>query len=102
MKLKNTKNLFVICVSFLCNFSAFGGLSALQSTGNCEEGLGTTSQMVIYIGMVFSGLFIAPVMSQTIGVKKITERNIYHFIFFYIFSRLLKSKIKDKNEKEKK
>ena len=54
MKLRNTKNLFVLCLSFLCMFSAFGGLTAIQSTVNCTDGLGTTSQMTIYIAMVFS------------------------------------------------
>lgn len=84
MEWRNTKNLFVISVAFLFLFSAFGGLTTLQSTVNCNDGLGTKSQMTIYAALVFSALFISPGVTQKIGLKKTFCVSMIGYMFYVI------------------
>ena len=51
------KNLLLICFAFLCNFTAFGGASSLQSSLNDDDGLGTASLAVIYGSLIVSAMF---------------------------------------------
>ena len=45
------KNVLVICLAFLCQFTAFNGIGNLQSSINCEDGLGTATLASIYAGL---------------------------------------------------
>ena len=56
-KFKIMKNLLLICFAFMCNFTAFGGASSLQTSLNPEEGLGTASLAVIYGSLIVSAMF---------------------------------------------
>ena len=56
-KQKIWKNLILICFAFLCNFTAFGGISTLQSSLNYAEGLGTVSLSVLYASLILSAMF---------------------------------------------
>ena len=54
------KNLAVICLAFVLNFTAFQGLQNLQSSLNRVEGLGTISLSVIYAGQLLGAIFLTP------------------------------------------
>jgi len=51
------KNLLLICFAFLCTFTAYGGATALQSSLNNDQGLGTASLAVIYGSLIVSAMF---------------------------------------------
>ena len=77
------KNVLVICLAFLCQFTAFNGIGNLQSSINCEDGLGTATLASIYAGL---GKFLSElttVLSQ----------------FYLIFTRFSLNKCKMKIHK---
>ena len=49
------KNLLLISLAFLFVFTAFQALSNLQSSINCDEGLGLASLAAIYATLIVSG-----------------------------------------------
>ncbi|XP_070561128.1 protein unc-93 homolog A-like [Ptychodera flava] len=63
------KNIFVLGLAFMVSFSAFDGLQALQSSINCNEGLGFASLITLYISFIFSGLFLPNAVIRLLGVK---------------------------------
>jgi len=63
------KNVLVICLAFLCQFTAFNGIGNLQSSINCEDGLGTATLASIYAGLVVSCMFLPTLTIQKIGLK---------------------------------
>ena len=71
MKEKNgiIKNILFLSFSFMINFFAFNGIQNLQSSINCEEGLGAASQTSIYIGIMIGSLFLPSISIQKLGLK---------------------------------
>ena len=67
--IKIYKNVGIICLAFLMNFTAFNGIGNLQSSINCEDGLGTATLATIYGALVISCLFLPTVMIQKLGLK---------------------------------
>ncbi|XP_035681662.1 protein unc-93 homolog A-like [Branchiostoma floridae] len=65
------KNLIVLAVVFLVNFTAFRALQNLQSTLNSEAGLGVVSLSCVYASMVLSCLY-APFFIHKVGSCKWT------------------------------
>ncbi|XP_035681661.1 protein unc-93 homolog A-like [Branchiostoma floridae] len=65
------KNLLVLAVVFLVNFTAFRALQNLQSTLNSEAGLGVVSFSCVYASMVLSCLY-APFFIHKVGSCKWT------------------------------
>ncbi|XP_063967448.1 protein unc-93 homolog A-like isoform X4 [Lytechinus pictus] len=63
------KNLLIISSSFLFVFTAFQALSNLQSSINCDEGLGLASLSVIYGTLIVSAMFVPSVMIRHLGLK---------------------------------
>lgn len=63
------KNVLLICLSFLLNFTAFAGISNLQSSLNDEENLGVVSLAVIYASLIISALFIPTYVIKHLGCK---------------------------------
>ncbi|XP_077988187.1 protein unc-93 homolog A-like [Glandiceps talaboti] len=63
------KNLLAISSSFLFLFTAFQALSNLQSSINCDEGLGIASLATIYVCMIISSLFISTTVIRHLGTK---------------------------------
>ncbi|KAI8508413.1 Protein unc-93 A [Branchiostoma belcheri] len=65
------KNLIVIAVVFLVNFTAFRAIQNLQSTLNSAAGLGVVSLSCVYACMVLSCLFV-PILIHNVGSCKWT------------------------------
>jgi len=68
-KIKIWKNLIIICLAFLCNFTAFNGASVLQSSLNDEDGLGVGSLAIIYGSLIISALFAPSFVIKKLGCK---------------------------------
>ncbi|XP_070561130.1 protein unc-93 homolog A-like [Ptychodera flava] len=68
-KRRTWKNVFVIGFAFMISFSAYGGLQALQSSINCNEGLGFASLITVYMSLILSGLFLPNAVIRLLGVK---------------------------------
>ncbi|XP_038050547.1 protein unc-93 homolog A-like [Patiria miniata] len=63
------KNLLIICLAFLFLFTAFQALSNLQSSINCDAGLGLASLSTIYATLVVSAIFVPSVVIRLLGMK---------------------------------
>ena len=63
------KNLIVISIAWMLQFTAFQSISNLQSSLNSDQGLGTASLTTIYVTLVLSCLLIPPIMIKNIGLK---------------------------------
>uniref|UniRef100_A0A8C9EHX0 Protein unc-93 homolog A n=1 Tax=Pavo cristatus TaxID=9049 RepID=A0A8C9EHX0_PAVCR len=66
---RNLKNVLVISFGFLLLFTAYGGLQSLQSSLNSEEGLGVASLSVLYAALIFSSMFLPPILIKKLGCK---------------------------------
>ncbi|XP_041979540.1 UNC93-like protein [Aricia agestis] len=64
-----TKNVVVIGLAFMMQFTAYCGASNLQSSINAEDGLGTASLAAVYAGLIFSNLFLPVFVIKWIGPK---------------------------------
>lgn len=63
------KNLSVVCLGFLFQFSAYQALANLQSTLNIEGNLGVVSQSVIYATLILSSIFLPKLVIKKLGCK---------------------------------
>ncbi|KAJ8020381.1 Protein unc-93-like A [Holothuria leucospilota] len=63
------KNLFVVSLGFLFIFTAFQALSNLQSSINCDAGLGVASLATIYGTFILSCMFTPAVIIRYMGLK---------------------------------
>ncbi|GIY91145.1 putative potassium channel regulatory protein unc-93 [Caerostris darwini] len=68
-KLGIVKNLTLLSMSFLFLFTAYNGLSMLQTTMNRAEGIGTISQAAIYILYGLSSLSLSSYTVKKLGTK---------------------------------
>ncbi|GIY91133.1 protein unc-93 homolog A [Caerostris darwini] len=68
-RLRIIKNLCVISFSFVLLFSAYDGLSMLQSTMNKTHGIGTVSQGVLYVSFGMSSLLLPNFIIKKLGTK---------------------------------
>lgn len=64
-----TKNFYVLCVIFFFEFSAFQGLANLESSLNCEGGLGVLSLSLTYLSLMLSSFFVPSFMMDKLGPK---------------------------------
>jgi len=69
-----SKNIYMLCLVFLFEFSAFQGLANLQSSINCEgldgfKGLGTISLAVTYVSLLLSSFVLPSYMMSRLGPK---------------------------------
>ena len=69
MKKNIIKNILVIDTIFLLTDVAYNGLGAIQSSLYAGQGIGTTSQSVMYGVYALSSLFFAPVIIHVCGLK---------------------------------
>ncbi|KAL4235140.1 Ion channel regulatory protein UNC-93 [Mactra antiquata] len=76
------RNLLVISISFMFEFSAFNSFSSLQSSLNKEEGLGTTGQAVIYAAMVLSSLLLTPVTMSRVTEKWVIVVSMFTYLTY--------------------
>ncbi len=63
------KNIILVSFVWTLNFTAFIGLSQLQSSLHTEDGIGTVTQTVLYAGFVLSCLFVPKIMINQFGHK---------------------------------
>lgn len=63
------KNIVVISVTFVLNFTAYASMQNLQTSLNLAEGLGIKSLVTIYVSLVISVLFIPSLTLQGLGCK---------------------------------
>lgn len=63
------KNLLVICIAFLLQFTAFGAISNLQSSLNVEGNVGVNSLSIIYAFLVASSIFLPHPLITILGLK---------------------------------
>ena len=63
------KNVLAVSCCFLLIFSAFGGLSRLQSSLHNEQGLGVTTTSILYICTAFSSLILPKLAATYFGTK---------------------------------
>ncbi|KAF8793243.1 UNC93-like protein like [Argiope bruennichi] len=68
-RLRIIKNLTIISFSFVLLFTAYNGLSMLQSTMNKMGGVGTVSQAVVYISFGLSSLLLPNFIIKKLGTK---------------------------------
>ena len=66
---KLLKNVILISVAFLLLFTAYSGLSVLQSSLFHEEGMGVINQAILYAAAVLSFLFLPRLVIHRIGHK---------------------------------
>ena len=63
------KNVIVISIAFMLQFTAFKSMSVLQSSINNVDGLGTWSNTAIYAALLVSSLFLPSYIIQKLSVK---------------------------------
>jgi hypothetical protein len=63
------KNLFVLCMAFLLQFTAFGAMGNLQSSLNTEANVGVNSLSIIYACLIFSSIFLPHPLIAIFGLK---------------------------------
>ena len=63
------KNIVIMSFVFFMNFVAYMGLANLQSSLHIDEGMGTTTQSVLYATMAISCLFVPKLAMQKLGHK---------------------------------
>ncbi|GBL76436.1 UNC93-like protein [Araneus ventricosus] len=68
-KLRIIKNLTVLSIAFLLLYTAYNGLTMLQSTMNKIKGIGTTGQAVLFITYGISSLLISSYAIKKLGIK---------------------------------
>jgi hypothetical protein len=63
------KNLLVISVAFLLQFTAFNGMQNLQSSLNTEANIGVNSSSIIYVFLIISSIFLPHSLMSIFGLK---------------------------------
>lgn len=63
------KNLLVICLAFLLQFTAFSAIGNLQSSLNAEANVGVNSLSIIYAFLIFSSIFLPHPLITILGLK---------------------------------
>lgn len=63
------KNLLIICLAFLLQFTAFSGISNLQSSLNTEANVGVNSLSIIYACLIVSSIFLPHPLISIFGLK---------------------------------
>ena len=63
------KNVIVISIAFMLQFTAFKSMSVLQSSINKVDGLGTWSNTAIYATLLVSAFFLPSYIIQKLSVK---------------------------------
>jgi hypothetical protein len=69
LRFRTYKNLLVLCVAFLLQFTAFGGIGNLQSSLNTEANVGVNSLSIIYAFLIVSSIFLPHPLITLLGLK---------------------------------
>ena len=68
-KFRIMRNILLVSLAFLFNFTSFMSLSRHQSSLHQDQGMGTTNQAVLYAGFMVSCLFLPKIAIQKLGHK---------------------------------
>lgn len=68
-RFRTYKNLLILCLAFLFQFTAFGGIGNLQSSLNTEANVGVNSLSIIYAFLIFSSIFLPHPLISLLGLK---------------------------------
>lgn len=68
-KIRITKNVIVIGLAFMIHFTAFHGMSNLQSSVNSDAALGTSTLAVMYGSLILSNIFLPVSVIRWFGCK---------------------------------
>lgn len=68
-RFRTYKNLLVLCIAFLLQFTGFSGISNLQSSLNVDGNVGVNSLSIIYAFLVFSAIFLPHPLISLLGLK---------------------------------
>ena len=63
------KNLVVISLAFLLQYTAYDGIRNLQSSLNTDDNIGVNSLSIIYVFMIISSVFLPHPMIAMFGLK---------------------------------
>ena len=69
LRRRTYRNLLVLCVAFLLQFTAFGAIGNLQSSLNTEANVGVNSLSIIYAFLIFSSIFLPHPFIAIFGLK---------------------------------
>lgn len=69
-KRRITKNVILISLAFLFNFTSFGGLSRLQSSLHRIPNMGTINLAVLYTALMLSCMFLPTLVIRFIGHRR--------------------------------
>ncbi|CAF4932154.1 unnamed protein product [Rotaria socialis] len=69
LRSRTYKNLIVLCIAFLLQFTAFGAIGNLQSSLNTEANVGVNSLSIIYAFLIFSSIFLPHPLIALLGLK---------------------------------
>lgn len=67
--LRTYKNVLVICLAFLLQFTSFSAIANLQSSLNTEANVGVYSLSIIYACLLLSATFLPHPIIATLGLK---------------------------------
>ena len=77
-----TRNVLVIGVAFMVNFTAFMGATNLQSSINADQSLGTFTLASIYGSLIFSNIFFPTLIISWLGCKWTISLSILTYVPF--------------------
>jgi len=69
IRFQTYKNLLIISLAFLLQFTAFGGIDKLQSSLNAEANVGVNSLSIIYVCLMISSIFLPHPLISILGLK---------------------------------
>ena len=69
LRFRTYKNLLVLCIAFLLQFTAFNAIGNLQSSLNTEANVGVNSLSIIYACLIFSSIFLPHPLTALFGLK---------------------------------
>ncbi|XP_006607128.1 UNC93-like protein [Apis dorsata] len=77
-----TRNVLVIGLAFMVNFTAFMGATNLQSSINADGSLGTFTLASIYGSLIFSNIFLPTLIISWLGCKWTISLSILTYVPF--------------------
>ncbi|XP_076180620.1 UNC93-like protein [Ptiloglossa arizonensis] len=77
-----TRNILVIGLAFMVNFTAFMGATNLQSSINADQSLGTFTLASIYGSLIFSNIFLPTLIISWLGCKWTISLSILTYVPF--------------------
>ncbi|XP_026327506.1 UNC93-like protein [Hyposmocoma kahamanoa] len=68
-KWRINRNIFILGLAFMIQFTAFHGTANLQSSVNSDDGAGTFTLAAIYFSLILSNIFLPAIIIKWLGCK---------------------------------